>query len=87
LVDLCFWAVFFVRYDGNGVINHNSKHTPPEEFIVSLPLSQQAQQLNQPLRPLVYIHRLLTAHHIENKTVFADDGRALVFKQVIRLKK
>ena len=51
---------------------------------MTLPLSQQAQQI---LRPLVYTHRLLTAHHIENKTIYAEDGRALVFKQVIRLKK
>lgn len=51
---------------------------------MSLPLSQQAQK---PLRPLVYIHRLLTAHQIENKTIYAGDGRALAFKQVIRLKK
>ncbi|WP_020558704.1 hypothetical protein [Thiofilum flexile] len=51
---------------------------------MTLPLSQQAQKI---LPPLVYTHRLLTAHHIENKTIYAQDGRALAFRQVIRLKK
>ena len=51
---------------------------------MTAPLTPQQKII---FRPLFYKHILATAHEIKNHTIYATDGWALAFKQVIRLKK